>query len=180
MPRYREPPFAKKDKDGHLVTSVEKLKQLCIETYTDRLNHEKIEPSLESLKVNEEKLFEDRRIKCKEVPLRPWTMKELLKVLRGLKKGKCQDPINLINEIFHPDVTGSDFLQGLLKLLNSIKKAQVFPKVFCFADILSIYKGKGDKTIFDKLLYNDKYETIDSNLTDSNVGARKSRNIRDN
>ena len=29
------------------------------------------------------------------------------------------------------------------------------------------------------MIYNDEYATIDSNLTDSNVGARKSRNIRD-
>ena len=34
--------------------------------------------------------------------------------------------------------------------------------------------------ILDKLKFNDKYETIDKNLTDSNVGGRKRRNIRDN
>ena len=109
-------------------------------------------------------------------------MKPLLKVLKGLKKEKCRDPLNLVNEIFRPEVAGKDLLEGLLKLLNSIKASQVFPKVFCFDDISSIYKGKGEKTdmnndrgifcltilrnIFDKLLYNDKYETIDSNLTD--------------
>ena len=32
----------------------------------------------------------------------------------------------------------------------------------------------------DRLIYNDEYENIDSNLTDCNVGARKARNIRDN
>ena len=32
----------------------------------------------------------------------------------------------------------------------------------------------------DRLIYNDEYYNIDSNLTDSNVGARKMRNIRDN
>ena len=36
------------------------------------------------------------------------------------------------------------------------------------------------RSIIDKLIYNDEYETIDKNLTDSNVGARKNRNIRDN
>ena len=29
------------------------------------------------------------------------------------------------------------------------------------------------------MIYNDEYSTIDSNLTGTNVGARKSRNIRD-
>jgi hypothetical protein len=32
----------------------------------------------------------------------------------------------------------------------------------------------------DGLIYNDEYNTIDENLTDSNVGGRKDRNIRDN
>ena len=30
------------------------------------------------------------------------------------------------------------------------------------------------------MIYNDEYDIIDSNLTDSNVGGRKTRNIRDN
>ena len=33
-------------------------------------------------------------------------------------------------------------------------------------------------TILKKLIYKDTYETIDTNLTDSNVGARKNKNIR--
>ena len=36
------------------------------------------------------------------------------------------------------------------------------------------------RTILDRLIYNDEYYNIDSELTDSNVGARKNRNIRDN
>ena len=29
-----------------------------------------------------------------------------------------------------------------------------------------------------KLIYNDKYEIVDQNMSDSNVGARKRKNIR--
>ena len=63
-------------------------------------------------------------------------------------------------------------------------------------DISSIYKNKGNRndynsyrgiflvpifrTILDRMIYNDEYDTIDDDLTDSNVGARKNRNIRDN
>ena len=36
------------------------------------------------------------------------------------------------------------------------------------------------RCILDRLIYNDVYPVIDSNLTDANVGARKGRNIRDN
>ena len=36
------------------------------------------------------------------------------------------------------------------------------------------------RSILDKLIYIDEFETIDKNLTDSNVGGRRGRNIRDN
>ena len=36
------------------------------------------------------------------------------------------------------------------------------------------------RSILDRLIYNDEISNIDSNLTDSNVGCRKQRNIRDN
>ena len=36
------------------------------------------------------------------------------------------------------------------------------------------------RSILERLIYIDEYKTIDENLTDSNVGARKDRNIRDN
>ena len=36
------------------------------------------------------------------------------------------------------------------------------------------------RSILDRLIYNDEYSSIDSNLTDSNVAVRKKRNIRDN
>ena len=32
----------------------------------------------------------------------------------------------------------------------------------------------------EKLIYQDKYETIEDTMSDSNVGGRKRRNIRDN
>ena len=36
------------------------------------------------------------------------------------------------------------------------------------------------RTILDRLIYNDEYDHIDEELSDSNVGPRKNRNIRDN
>ena len=84
----------------------------------------------------------------------------------------------------------------ILKLLNRIKFEQVYPEVLELCDITSIWKRRGCRnrfdnyrgifrvtvfrSILDRLIYNDEYSTIDSNLTDSNVGARKGRNIRDN
>ena len=80
--------------------------------------------------------------------------------------------------------------------MNKIKTDQAFPKEMELCDISSVYKRKGCRNSFnsyrgifrvsflrcilDRLIYNDEYEIIDNNLTDSNVGARKGRNIRDN
>ena len=80
--------------------------------------------------------------------------------------------------------------------MNQIKQQQKIPSSLKYCNITSIYKNKGSKkdfenyrgifrvvtlrNILDKLIYNDEYPTIDANLTDSNVGARQKRNIRDN
>merc|ERR1711954_250745 len=34
------------------------------------------------------------------------------------------------------------------------------------------------RTILMKMVYNDKYQTIDQSMSDSNIGARKQKNIR--
>ena len=36
------------------------------------------------------------------------------------------------------------------------------------------------RSIIDNLVYNNYYQTIDESMSDSNVGGRKERNIRDN
>ena len=36
------------------------------------------------------------------------------------------------------------------------------------------------RNILDRLIFNDEYETVEKHLTDSNVGGRRGRNIRDN
>ena len=35
------------------------------------------------------------------------------------------------------------------------------------------------KTILDKLLYNENYNDIDKNMSDSNIGSRKKHNAKD-
>ena len=80
--------------------------------------------------------------------------------------------------------------------MNGIKKSQTFPECLKACNITCLYKNKGSRkdlnmyrgifrvtlfrNILDRLIFNDEYETIDKNLTDSNVGGRRGRNIRDN
>jgi hypothetical protein len=125
-----------------------------------------------------------------------WTTSQLLKVLQGLKKNKSRDPNRLPNELFDPKVAGNDLIAAVCALMNRIKRDGVYPHCLHMGDITSIYKGTGPRNefgahrgifrvqvlrnILERLIYNDEYEGIDSNLTDCNVGARKNRNIRDN
>ena len=73
--------------------------------------------------------------------------------------------------------------------MNKIKNQCKVPDLFRFKNISAIYKNKGSKsdlendqgiftctipiTILHKLMYENNYNIIDSNLSDSNVGARK-------
>ena len=79
-------------------------------------------------------------------------------------------------------------------MANKVRDEIGFLKCMQYADIVSIYKGKGDKldlsndrgisivnlfrSIIMKMVYGGKYETADNNMPDSNVGARKHKNIK--
>ena len=100
------------------------------------------------------------------------------------------------NELFTPHNAGTDLKQVVLCMMNQTKTQQIFPVPLQYCNITSLYKQKGKKqdfnnyrgifrvtiirSIFDKLIYNDEFDNIDKHLTDSNVGARRGRNIRDN
>ena len=81
-------------------------------------------------------------------------------------------------------------------MMNKVKQTQRIPKPFIMKNVTAIYKNKGSRqdldndrgiftctiphSIMQKLIYKEIYPIIDTNLTDSNVGARKGRNIRNN
>ena len=91
---------------------------------------------------------------------------------------------------------GPDLILAITMMMNNIKTQQTFPESLESCNITSIYKNKGSRkyqifyrgifrvnvfrSILDKLIYIDEYESVDKNLTDSNVGGRRGRNIRDN
>merc|ERR1712218_374924 len=87
-------------------------------------------------------------------------------------------------------------VQSLLIIMNKIKRSMEIPEVFRYKNVTAVYKNKGPKndlnsdrgiftctvlqSILMKLIYNQLYDVIDENLTDSNVGARKNMSIRNN
>ena len=197
FPKSREPPTAMIDPvSGNLLTSEEKIEEAAVNVYTERLKNRPIDDDLKHIKDAKEMLCEKLLKLAKSRKTPPWTMRDLDMVLKGLKKQKSRDPYGLANDLFRPGVAGDDLKLTLLKLMNKIKEEQKYPKCLELCNISSIWKRKGSRnsfecyrgvfrvtifrSILDRLIYNDEYSNIDSNLTDSNVGARKNRNIRDN
>ena len=145
-----------------------------------------------NLKMN---LFELRIKVSKYKKCDEWTANELSKVLRKLKKDKSEDSEGLIYELFRPDTIGESLFSSLLMLCNRVKSELTIPSFITNTNITSIYKNKGKKndlendrgifgvtkirSIIEKLVYDEVYDMIDSTMSDSNVGGRRKRNIRD-
>ena len=187
-------PFAKQNMDGKIVSSQKELKTLYLETFSRRLRHRPMKQNMEYLKQMKEELCSKRLEIARNIKSKSWNLDDLMKILSSLKDGKSRDPHGLINEIFKPGVGGKDFQLSFLQMANLTKMNLIIPKFMQYADIVSIYKGKGSKMDLDndrgifivnlfrsiimKMVYKDKYKIVDENMSDSNVGARKSKNIR--
>ena len=194
-PKSIDPQCAMNDANGNLLTSDKAIQKRALEVYNERLKGNNIEPRLKDLEDDTNTLCELRLKLCKSNKTDQWSMEDLKEVLKHLKKDKSRDPEGYANELFKEDVAGSDLLEALLKLMNLIKNKQQYPEVLEKCNITSLHKKKSKKdfenyrgifrvqilrSILDRLVYNDSYYTIDSNLTDGNVGARKLRSARDN
>ena len=181
---------------GNLLTSEEKIRDAAVEVYNKRLENKAIKDDLKHIKDSKELLCAKYLEVAKANKTPPWTMHQLEKALKNLKKGKSRDPFGYCNELFMSEAAGDDLKNAILKMMNKIKDDQVYPVCLEVCDISSIWKKKGSRndydnyrgifrvtifrSILDRLIYNDEYSKIDNNLTDCNVGARKERNIRDN
>jgi len=194
--RYCEPPSAMLDEHGNVVTDNTGIENILIKRYEERLKGLPMKAELKMHQMQRENLCDQRLEEAQANKTPEWTITELEVVLNQLKNDKSKDPLDLPNELFKPENIGSDLKVALLKLMNQIKCQQKVPEIMKSCNISSIYKNKGSKkdfenyrgvfrvvtlrSIMDKLIYNDQYSEIDSNLSDTNVGARKNRNIRDN
>ena len=188
-------PSAKKDASGNLVTTKNGLLSLYKSTYMDRLSHKPIRPEYEELKQLKEKLFELRFQISSLTKSEDWDQEKVEKICKSLKNSKARDESGLIYELFKPPYAGNDVYESLAKLFSLSKQELDIPEFFEKMSITSLYKNKGVRSslanergifnlskvrsIFDKVRYSDIYDTIDQNMSFSNVGGRKHRNIRD-
>ena len=194
-PLKSDPPMAKLDNNGNLVTTAEALKNLYLETYRTRLKHREMERKYMDIFFLKSELWRIRCQNLKQIKTKPWTINELENVLKSLKNNKSMDPNGMINETFKKGYIGSDLKEALLILINQVKSKQVIPHSMTLGNITTIYKSKGSrldmnsdrgifivtvwKKIMDKLIYNDMYSEINQNMSDSNIGSRKQRNVKD-
>ena len=183
----QDPPMAKRDAGGNLVTAPLPLKKLYIETYKKRLEHRVMKPQHMDIFKLKTLLWELRCNQVSKVKSSPWLMSNLQKTLKGLKNNQSRDPAGLVNELFKPAVLGKDLAKGLLELINGVKFNLFIPDPIQLANITTIFKNKGsrqdlsnDRGIFilpvirkiiEKMLYSDKYDDIYLFMSDSNIGA---------
>ena len=195
FPKNKESlPFAKKDCDGKIITSQHQMKALYLDTFLHRLRHRPINKDYIKLKNLKEQLFKRRMEYSMNNKSKMWDKDQLLKVLKALKNNKSRDPHGMVNELFKPGVIGDNLCKSVLMLFNKIKATMTIPRFMEYCNIIGIYKGKGEKmdlandrgifivnifrSILMKLIYGEKYEIVDHNMSDSNVGARKKKSIR--
>ena len=193
-PRPTDPPMAKKDSFGNLVSEPDQLRKLYISHYKHRLRHREMDKEFCDLYEMKSQLWECRLQELRGKVTAPWKLSELEKVLRGLRNNQSRDPLGMITELFKPGVLGEELKVSILSLMNNVKSNMFIPTNMQLANITTIYKSKGSRlelendrgifllTIFrkilDKLTYMDKYPELDISMSDSNIGARRNKNIR--
>ena len=195
-PKPNEPPTAMETPDGKLLTDDDDILEEAVKHYKAVFKKRDMIEGLESFEEQQEKLCQERLEQASQQKSLPWTEDDVKSVLKSLKTGKSKDPYEMPNELFKPEVAGTDLVLAVTKLMNRIKDELHFPIPMNICNVTNLYKNKGLKkhfdsyrgifrtpvlrNILDKLMYDDEYENIDDNLTNCNVGSRKRRNIRDN
>ena len=194
FPKQCDPPMGKKNEQGNLITAPNLLRDLYLRTYQGRLRHRKMKEDLQDLFFLKEELCSSRMEELRNKKTPPWQLSDLTKALKSLKKNKTSDPNGMINEIFKTGVGGSDLQEAMLLLFNGVKANLFLPSYMLLENITTLFKNKGSrfemnndrgifiltvlKKILDKLIYQDNSENIDDRMTDSNIGARRNRSIK--
>ena len=187
-------PSAKIDIKGRLITSKSDIKKLHLDTFIFRLRDRPMKEEYLHIKELEEDLCEKRLQLTKNNKSPDWTLDNLEKALGMLKKNKARDPQGIASEIFRPDVAGKELKNSLLMMFNKMKEKCFLPEFAKLKNISTIFKNKGSKTdlenyrgifvssIFNSILmtliYNDNYDIIDENISDSQLGSRKNKALR--
>ena len=171
-------PVGKKNKQGKIVTNHTELKNLYLDTYTQRLRNRPMKEEFKEIQDLKKDIFNDRIKISATRKSKPWTMGDLEEALKALKKDKARDPNGWANELFKPGVAGHNLKISLLDFLNKMKTENFIPEFVRMADVVTIYKNKGSKnelvndrgvfivtiirSIMMRLIYFDYYELYET------------------
>ena len=171
------------------------MKQLIAKEYKFRLRTRPARPDFKNSENRKKSIFKLKLKLASGNKSKLWTKSDLEEALRSLKTNRSRDPEGLINEIFKEKVIGSDLKDSLLIMFNKSKEQQNIPQFMKIANITTIPK-KGSRldleyergifrvpilrSILMRLIYNQKYELVDSNMSDCQMGSRKRKGCRNN
>ena len=188
-------PTAQKNHAGKLVSDPNELKKLLAKEYKERLRARPLRPDLGNLDIRKNKIFKMKLELAEANSSSLWTMTDLEAALKDLKNNKSRDNDGLVNEIFKKDIIGEDLKKSLLIMFNNLKQKKMIPIFMNYANITTVPK-KGSKIllvnqrgifrvsvvrgILMRLIHNEKYHIIDSNMSDGQMGARKKKGCRNN
>ena len=142
-PKTCDPPMAKMDKEGNLITSPQLLKNLYLQTYQERLKNRDMKCTLLDIYFLKKELWNSRLKELKTKKTAPWNRIEVRKAIKSLKKNKTTDPNGIINEILMKECAGEDLEEALEILMVEIKNTFHLPEYMLKENITTIYKIKG-------------------------------------
>ena len=187
-------PMAKRNHKGRLMSAPNDIKRALAKEFSNRWRRRPSRPGFEKINAMKNKVFNLKLETAAKTKSEPFSNAELDIAIKGMNRGRARDPEGLISEIF--PTMGSDLKISLLQMFNELKHCGNIPAFMRKANITPIPKNNkmskfelsSERGIFMlpvmrgllmRLIYNRKYDTIDSNLSDSNAGGRKKRSCRD-
>ena len=172
------------------MSSPKELMQLLQKEYKDRLRPR---PYKSYLKDHMKTINEVTKLKLSKA----WTtkspafsMKELTEPVKNLNRGKAG---GLCSELIQSNVMGVRLKESLLVMLNNLKEEGINPNFMKESTVTTIpktgkkfeprykrgiFKVSVLRSILLPLIYNRKYEMIDSNMSDNNIGAQRNKSCR--
>lgn len=144
--------------------------------------------------VNDNIVNMEKKLSYNDITDKPITCKEVRNSIKKLKNGKSSGFDNIFNEMLK--YCGECIIQPLCNLFNVILSTGVYPKSWASAIIITLYKGKGNKSdpnnyrglsitsniakLFSNILNTRLSIFLEPSLNSSQFGFRKNFRTSDN
>ena len=180
-------PTGVKNYKGKVVTNPKEKKIVTLKHFKHRMRKRPPKEEFRSILKTQEELFKTRLYLAKKNKSDPFNMNELNKVLQELKLGKSKDPNGYVSDLFQEKVI------GIIVMFNKMKNQVTIPVSLRTANITILHKKKCRldldnwrgifvcsllRTILMKMIQKRTYEKVNKHMTDSQIGARKNKGIR--